>query len=1438
MAATGKVQKMNHAEESLMPKQSLRWRGMLAGIAAATLSVAAAAAKPPAAKVQPPQASAVIRALLAGRDARAVVADALTKQPAAIATSVTSSATGSSAFGTYAAGIHQLHAALAATQTAWLPSAAKSSRARLTVALSDLHARRLLVDARIAQIDHLVAAPSMPALAHQRWAAHRDRLVAAVSHIDAAVQNSSSQLNAISEKSAVPAFAELTSLIAAESRTSAPPTYAAATLPLYRPHLAVRDPAMTPTITPSYADAVGDVTPVAADYTATPDAPLSQAILNQAQSLDHDYTRIFDFVRSQVHTQWYAGAQKGAEATLRTLAGNDVDQASLLISLLRASGAPARYVRGVVDVPMADLMSMLGVREDEVGLALSAAGVPNRPVVTAGRISGFAIEHVYVSAYLPFANYRGTAADLDGRAWLPLMPAIKPHAFVPATGALASAGIVADNFVMQYLASTQTLAPLDLLRQKVSDKLSQLSPPLAYADQLARLAVNAPPIELLPASTPVSVEAVTGEFAQLPESLRQHAHIVVRVGSNASDAIVFDRVFAMQQLIDHRVSLAYQPASVDDGRIADQHGGFGTTPPYLVHVRPILNIAGLPAAAGTGELENGAVHRVEITLDSPAGTSALAQDVTAGGIAALVFDAQDNAPPEQANNVVLPGESESDAARLLSNFGARYLSTWDQADDELGRLLGVSVMRPFPSVALVINQYRVDRVGGVTDALVWRGVGLDAALRPVEPYTQTAANGAAADWMQLASLQGSVLEHQLFEQQWSVDSISADKGLALAHAAGQVVLTLNQSTGTSGLNQPQSVIDNIAAWLARGYVVDVPRDPITYEDWSGSVWRVRSLSSGETGYFIAGALAGGSTAMPPELWYFQDLAALLANPYAENPDTDPKSGVALSIDASAQYQEGVVGTTLAKPLSAIVIDAAGRPVQGAQVAFSLTIGTGKLLDANGVETTQAVVATDRTGVASVQLRFGTTLGNLGSYSVDPNKTYPQFIGVNEVDVSATSDVGLLHAGQSYKEYALPGVPAKLKFLGSSDIKLSPGISYVPAWVDVTDQYDNEVSNVAISLNASTNYTANSCNLTGTHVDTLDATVFKPGQCPDQIVRLTGNACAQSVLTTTSQPGGAPFFVVPPATALAQVSIVGNAASANATFNLSTDDALFGACSVDKVYSVPLWVYSPSFGYTPLLDYYTTLLDAAPPGEVMPAPQRVDAFQADIVHGDHSGVVWHPVDDAKFDPHLQNGSLESVHGIGGGSYLTDLRAGPAPGPVHGQIYLTWDDTRVAIHGAINSAATPNIDFDDLTFAWSVVLSAPKVTPLPVPLTPFGVTDSPLHIEVSALPAEYIAAPVEIDLLQDDEVIGSCDVSAFKVASYSCDFSRGFSVDTSKQYSARVVINDGNPFRMESASTPIAFGQVIIGGYGIVPHSASSSSMCPAATPVRWASASAF
>jgi RHS repeat-associated protein len=1358
---------------------------------------------------------AVLRALLAGEDARSAVSDSLEKRDRDIPARPKGERR-PSAFGNYAASLRQMAKALAGSRAAWSAKAKTASRNALDVALSNLQASRLLVDARIEQVERRVGAPSMPAVARQRWKEHRAGIEAALARIDAAAENLSRALGT-PDVALDLSVDRMSDAVASETALSAAPTYGA-TLPLFRPRLASRNPELAPVVIPSYANALADTTPVAEDYGTSEDAPMSAPVLAQAEALGHDYTRILDFVRSQVRTQWYVGAQKGAETTLRTLAGNDTDQASLLIALLRASGAPARYVRGVLDVPVADLAAMLGVRGDDVGRALAAAGVPNRPIVIGGRIATFAIEHVYVSAWLPFSNYRGTSADLDGQAWIPLAPALKPHAFTPAAGALARLAMSANNFADQYLSTTQMLSPLDLLRQQVSDGLSHLSPPLAYASQLAHADIDAPPLELLPASLPVPVEVVTGEFARLPETLRQHAHIVVRAGDGADTPVVFDRVLPMARLLDHRVTISYQPASIDDGRIADGYGGLGGTPPYLVRLRPVLNIAGMPALAGEGELEGGAAHRIEITIDGPGGSAAASQQLIAGGIAALVFDAQGDEPPEQGEDVVLPGESESAAARLLANFGARYLASWDRANAELADLVGVSVVRPFPSVALVINQYRVDRINGAADALEWRGVALDAALRPVEPMAQTANAAAAVDWMTLAALQGSVLEHQLFEQQWAVDSVSADKGLALAREQGTPVLALTQATGISGVNQPQAVLDAISGWLARGYVVDVPRDPITYEDWSGAVWRVRSLPTGEAGYFIAGALAGGSTAMPPELWYFRDLAEWLSNPYGEEASEDPRSAVAISLDASAQLQDGVVDTEATKPLLAFLQDEQGHPVKGAIVHFVRMLGSGKLIGADSQPTDALTATTDVHGVARARFRFGQRQEGVGIYRVIPDQAHPQWVEIQTVDIFAESDVGDLRSGQPYTLYAWPGPPTTLLLDGPEAGSLTPALGYEQVSMRVTDRFDNSVANVAVDLSAATQYGPVTQCAWSNSVTPIDAALFEGEQCPRDQLRLTGNTCAMPTLSLLSQSPESQVYVVPPATGLATVTLAGTAAGHGASLQLSTG-SLFEPCA-DPIDVVVAWSYVPGRGLLPQHgSNYFQPLDAAPPGGVVQL--RSDYWRAVVVaNSNYAGFDWQPIHNGYWAGFLTNGSLVGYHETVDaqsqptGSYLLDVRAGPEAGAITGRIYAREGSLPVDHPGDGGSI-----------HAWSVDLLAPTVAPNPIPLTPFGATDAPMHFKAMGAPAEYIGAPAALEFLQDDEVLVGCTAPLHGIASLECDVPRGVPIDSTKQYSLRTVFNDGTPFRLESVHTPVLFGSGIVAGYGMLPRAADAGSPSP-------------
>jgi len=115
----------------------------------------------------------------------------------------------------------------------------------------------------------------------------------------------------------------------------------------------------------------------AAAWPADVDADFAtDEIKELARGLEYDPLRIFNYVRNQIRYEHYYGCKKGAALTLFEKSGNDFDQCTLLVSLLREAAAAnasignVTYKYGMMKIPVAapnsrDMVHWLGVSPGE-----------------------------------------------------------------------------------------------------------------------------------------------------------------------------------------------------------------------------------------------------------------------------------------------------------------------------------------------------------------------------------------------------------------------------------------------------------------------------------------------------------------------------------------------------------------------------------------------------------------------------------------------------------------------------------------------------------------------------------------------------------------------------------------------------------------------------------------------------------------------------------------------------------------------------------------------------------------------------------------------------------------------------------------------------------------------------------------------------------------
>ncbi|WP_169923962.1 transglutaminase domain-containing protein [Sulfurifustis variabilis] len=637
--------------------------------------------------------------------------------------------------------------------------------------------------------------------------------------------------------------------------------------------------------------------------TATTEVVLSPAILAKAEELQHNPVAIYNWVRNNVEWVPSWGATQDAEVTLGSRRGNSLDIASLTIALLRASGIPARYVHGTIEVPEDNFRSWAGGFSNVTAAAnfASSGGIPITGITTGGRITKVQMEHIWVEAAMDFRPSRG-AVNRSADTWVPLDPSYKATTLSDGLDVAAIAEIEPADMFESFLASGTTneeeawvsqLNPASLsdtqeqADQALGSYLTTL-PTATVGTVMGVREITTDVRTVLTQSLPYALRVIGARYGSLPETLQNQ--MTLALGVDILGDLVDSVTFPWARVNNHKVTFYFRPATTADEETllslipedATELSDLpASIPSYLVYVEPILAVDGQTVVQGTAIRLGEEVPLVYSTTHRGTNGSMVRQysviagsylniTITGGSISRLKVE---NVEQKLAEARSILSSGDSDGFALLSGdnllgdlFFAAGLSYWAQYLTQ-SHLVSVAerarhgLPMGFGSIGY---EPHVRTFFGFPRAIERGTMSVNVYLAWIIQH----ADGDNSKRLSLGlqtGLLSSALEHVVPETALStpervVQGISAAKALAIAQAQGQRIYYLtpqNQASTLPNLALDAYSMSDIQSALAAGKEVLAHTNQISINGWGGAGYVLFDPVSGGGTYRITGGLNGG-----------------------------------------------------------------------------------------------------------------------------------------------------------------------------------------------------------------------------------------------------------------------------------------------------------------------------------------------------------------------------------------------------------------------------------------------------------------------------------------------------------------------------------------------------------------------------------------------------
>lgn len=630
--------------------------------------------------------------------------------------------------------------------------------------------------------------------------------------------------------------------------------------------------------------------PQDADLAQEGEVQLTPAIRAKAQELGGNPVNIANWVRANIQFVPTWGALQSADATLRNLRGNAIDTTTLVIALLRASGIPARYQFGTVDVPAEAAMNWFGgVTRPEAALdLLLQGGIAARGLTEAGQIRTIRMEHAWATAYVYWSPGRGArtggpalqppqhpSPNAALNAWVPVDTAYKQHAFASGAnlGEVATfnpaAAISAARQGATCTAASATnvnqaalAAHYDQFRQQAQQQVASQGPDLRVAQVLGSRVIAVREQVLLPGTLAFPVVLTSNPTPVLASTMRWRLQLALLHGMD--QVLGFDR--PIPEIEGRQLHLTFVPESDADAQVLaamlrPDAGGDAATglPPrvaaYLVKLKAQMRLDGQLVAEG-GSFTLGQSLTLRSLLQNTEGNAGAAESIIVAGethVWAVQGQAQGTTASARVNQRLLALRTAlagaqlpaagTQSAELLHGVAHAYQASLDAKSRLYQRVAGTVEVR-LPGIVRASSRLETEETFGLVLNVRPGGVALhaDRLGSAVASRTSASSTGYVRQSLERASAETHHLLNRTFGP-GGANAQSALSGLAWAAAQGQPIWRADPSTlpqVMAALDADSSVRGQVEQAAANGMealvataAVDLgamPMDPLVLHD--------------------------------------------------------------------------------------------------------------------------------------------------------------------------------------------------------------------------------------------------------------------------------------------------------------------------------------------------------------------------------------------------------------------------------------------------------------------------------------------------------------------------------------------------------------------------------------------------------------------------------